>query len=90
MYDITYSIMKRSGKVIAAAKNNPQSASFTDLLFLAESAGFVLRGINGSHRIYKLAGVPERLTLQPDGKYAKAYQVRQLLAVIAKYNIQLT
>lgn len=63
---------------------------FSDLTRLAETLGFVLRRTEGSHRIYKHPGLPEKLNLQPqsDGD-AKPYQVRQLVRLVEQYSLSL-
>lgn len=43
--------------------------------------------IRGSHHIFTKTGVEEILNLQPKGRNAKAYQVRQVRAVILKYRL---
>jgi predicted RNA binding protein YcfA (HicA-like mRNA interferase family) len=48
---------------------------FDDLRKLLLQTGFNER-IKGDHFIYKRAGVPERINIQPDGNMAKGYQVR--------------
>ena len=37
--------------------------------------------------MFRKAGVEERVNLQRDGRNAKPYQVRQVRAVILKYNL---
>jgi hypothetical protein len=54
---------------------------FEDLCALLRHLGFAER-IRGSHHIYTRDGVAEILNLQPKGGKAKAYQVRQVRAVI--------
>lgn len=43
--------------------------------------------IRGSHHIFTKTGVEEILNLQPVGRNAKAYQVKQVRAVIVKYRL---
>lgn len=43
--------------------------------------------IRGSHHIFTKEGVEEILNLQPKGSQAKAYQVKQVRAVILKYQL---
>jgi len=42
----------------------------------------------GSHHIFIREGVEERLNLQKDNGQAKAYQVRQVRAIILKYQLR--
>lgn len=57
---------------------------FDQLCQLLCSLGFEER-IRGSHHIFSKAGIEEILNLQPKQGKAKAYQVKQVRAVILKY-----
>ena len=72
-----------------ALRKNPVGPRFADLMHLAKAAGFVLRRTKGSHHQLSRRGTQELMTFQPDGAKAKPYQVRQLLDVIEKYDIQI-
>ncbi len=62
------------------------SVSFDGLRGLLRRFGFDER-IRGSHHIFTKTGVEEILNLQPKGRNAKAYQVKQVRAVIVKYRL---
>jgi hypothetical protein len=51
--------------------------------------GFAER-IRGGHHIFSRSGVAEILNLQPRGTVAKAYQVKQVRAVITSYGLAAT
>lgn len=60
---------------------------FDDLIRLLQVVGFKeVRG-RGSHRVFVRAGVVEILTLQEVRGQAKPYQVRQVVALIRQYNL---
>ena len=59
---------------------------FDGLRRLLGRLGFDQR-IRGSHHIFTKASVEEILNLQPKGRNAKAYQVKQVRAVIVKYRL---
>jgi len=59
---------------------------FDEMCALLESLGFEAR-TRGSHRIFRKAGVEERINLQRDGSHAKPYQVKQVRSVIMKYKL---
>jgi predicted RNA binding protein YcfA (HicA-like mRNA interferase family) len=61
-----------------------RNIDFDDLVWLLEHKGFTKRHRGGSHVIFTKPGVRERITLQPEGSKAKAYQVRQVRAVLLK------
>lgn len=81
--------MAKGEKLIRAAQNRPNNLRFEELCRLAEACGFDWVHGSGAHRIYAREGVKEILNFQPrkDGK-AKAYQVRQLLAIIKRYGLE--
>jgi predicted RNA binding protein YcfA (HicA-like mRNA interferase family) len=58
---------------------------FDGLCQLLRRLGFVER-IRGSHHIFTKEGVEEILNLQPKGRQAKPYQVKQVRRVILKYH----
>lgn len=59
---------------------------FEELCQLLRRLGFDER-VRGSHHIFRKSGVEERINLQHDGRKAKAYQARQVRAVIVKYGL---
>lgn len=61
-----------------------RNVDFDDLVWLLDYKGFKKRRRGGSHIIFTKSGVRERITLQPEGSKAKAYQVRQVRAILLK------
>ena len=59
---------------------------FDGLCQLLRRLGFAER-IRGSHHIVTKEGVEEILNLQPKGRQAKPYQVKQVRSVILKYRL---
>lgn len=59
---------------------------FDGLCRLLQRLGFAER-IRGSHHIFTKEGVEEILNLQPKGRQAKPYQIRQVRHVIVKYRL---
>jgi len=76
-------------KLLQRVRNNPVNVRFADLCKLAEYVGFRFRGRRGSHRVYTHPHVREILNFQNVGGKAKAYQVRQFLAILDRYGIEL-
>ncbi len=60
--------------------------AFDDLRQLLLRLGFVERK-RGSHHAFRKEGIEEKINLQRDSGQAKAYQVRQVRAVILKYKL---
>jgi predicted RNA binding protein YcfA (HicA-like mRNA interferase family) len=59
---------------------------FDQLCQLLSTLGFEER-IRGSHHIFAKEGIEEILNLQPKQSQAKAYQVKQVRAIILKYQL---
>ena len=59
---------------------------FEGLCQLLRRFGFDER-IRGSHHIFTKEGVEEILNLQPKGRQAKPYQVKQVRAVLLRYRL---
>ena len=80
--------MGRHEKVLQQVLDGRSDAniSFADVCHLMTRLGFAMR-ISGSHHVFRMAGVEERLNLQSDGNKAKPYQVRQVRSVILKYRM---
>jgi len=56
---------------------------------LLEAFGFKLVRTKGSHHIFTHTGIEEIINLQNVKGQVKPYQVKQFLALIEKYNLQL-
>ena len=63
-----------------------QNIAFDDLLYLLESLGFEKR-IKGSHHVFSKDGIEEIVNIQPAGRKAKPYQVKQVRHIIVKYKL---
>ncbi len=66
--------------------NSDQNISFSDLTHVLESLGFQKR-IKGSHHLFSKEGIDEIINIQPAGDKAKPYQVKQVRAVMVKYQL---
>lgn len=63
--------------------------SFRDFVRLLEAFGFVHDRTMGSHRQYVHPRVPRPFPVQPVGKDAKKYQVRELLEIVEAYGLHI-
>ncbi len=72
-------------KLLSGSKN----IHFVEAVACAEAFGFRLSRINGSHHIYVHTAIPELVNLQNVHGQAKPYQVKQLLRLIERYNLQM-
>lgn len=76
-------------KLLEKLLSGSRNIRFADACACAEAFGFALSRIRGSHHVYVHAKVPELVNLQDVGGKAKPYQVKQLLDLIERYNLQM-
>jgi predicted RNA binding protein YcfA (HicA-like mRNA interferase family) len=74
-------------ELLEQGRKNPQSLTFKELQQLAHLAGFQLKRVRGSHHVYTRKGIAEIINIQPKGKMAKPYQVRQVVNLIDQYDL---
>jgi predicted RNA binding protein YcfA (HicA-like mRNA interferase family) len=72
-------------KLLAGSKN----IRFSEATVCARLFGFRLSRTKGSHHIFTHPDVPEMVNLQDVGGKAKPYQVKQLLEIIERHNLQM-
>jgi len=65
------------------------SIAFRDLERLLLKLGFRLDRTRGSHRIYIHPSVSRPVSIQPVGKDAKRYQIRQICDIINEFGLRL-
>jgi predicted RNA binding protein YcfA (HicA-like mRNA interferase family) len=76
-------------KLLAKALGGSRNLRFGEAVTLAKAFGFRLSRTKGSHHIFVHPHVRELVNLQEvDGK-AKPYQVRQLLEIVERYDLEL-
>ncbi len=66
--------------------NADANIDFRDMYNLLMGLGFDER-IKGSHHIFVREGVEEIVNIQPKGRNAKPYQVKQVRNIILKYRL---
>lgn len=76
-------------KLLQKVLNAQANVRFSEAQALVEAFGFRLRRVSGSHHIYGRTGIPEQINLQEVGGKAKAYQIRQVLKLVERYNLQI-
>ena len=72
-------------KLLSGSKN----IRFSEAVTCAEAFGFRLTRISGSHHIFVHPKVPELINLQNVKGKAKPYQIKQLLQIVERYNLQM-
>jgi hypothetical protein len=80
--------MGKAEKLLAQVMGGKADANigFEDLSRLLLRMGFEMR-VSGSHHMFRMTGVDEKINLQRDGSKAKPYQVKQVRNVIVKYRL---
>lgn len=81
--------MPRPDKVFVRVMQGQGAISFRDFERLLLALGYRHDRTSGSHRIYVHPRVTRPLSVQPRGKDAKPYQVRQLRAMIEEFGLRL-
>lgn len=72
-------------KLLSGSKN----IRFSEAVACANAFGFQLSRSKGSHHIYVHPDIPELINLQNVHGKAKPYQIKQLLEVIERYDLQI-
>ena len=81
--------MTRIEKLYAQLFASPTALlAFRDFVALVEAFGFSHARTKGSHRSYIHPRCSRPLVIQPKGKNAKPYQVRQFLDMIEEYGLK--
>lgn len=66
-----------------------QNVPLTDFERLLERLGFVQQRTAGSRRIWGHPSIPSQVNLQGMAGEAKPYQIRQVLGLLKRYNLEL-
>ena len=72
-------------KLLTGSKN----IRFSEAVECANAFGFKLSRSKGSHHIFVHPDIPELINLQNVHGKAKPYQIKQLLEVIERYDLQI-
>ena len=86
--------MGRKSEIVSADKTlekllrgeSDTNIRFDEICHLLQAKGFRMR-VSGSHHIFTMSGVMERINLQREGAKAKPYQVRQVRKILANYKL---
>lgn len=62
------------------------SIDFDQLRALLLALGFAER-VQGDHHVFVKEGASELINVQPDGRHAKPFQVKQVRAILSKYKL---
>lgn len=73
--------------LIQLARGNVRNVRFSELCGLAHALGFELQRVSGSHHIFTHPSIPKILNLQEVRGQAKPYQIRQLLRLVERYDL---
>ncbi len=82
--------MVRPSKLFALLlQSTDRSVSFRDFIALLEAFGFKHSRTKGSHRSYTHLNCAKLLVIQPLGKDAKRYQVREFLDLVREFGLHM-
>ncbi len=81
--------MANPRKIFEAVIRGHGAVAFRDLDRLLLRLGFRLARTSGSHHIYVHPRVTRPVNIQPAGKDAKPYQVRQIRDIIEEFGLML-
>ena len=82
--------MTRIDKLYARLLANPsQVISFREFTGLIKAFGFEHQRSKGSYQSFAHPDCPKLLVIQPKGKDAKRYQVREFLALVGEYDLHM-
>jgi predicted RNA binding protein YcfA (HicA-like mRNA interferase family) len=70
-------------------QSTDRSITFRDFIALMEAFGFVHSRTKGSHLSYKHPTCAKLMVIQPVGKDAKRYQVREFLDLVREFALQI-
>jgi predicted RNA binding protein YcfA (HicA-like mRNA interferase family) len=70
-------------------QSTDRSISFRDFVALIEAFGFIYSRTKGSHLSYKHPTCPKLMVVQPNGKDAKRYQVREFLDLVREFELHI-
>lgn len=79
--------MSRWTKLLASMRASQANVRFSDLVALVLHIGYTHKRTHGSHHVYSHPDRPV-LSIQPINGKAKPYQVRQVIAEIDRYKIE--
>jgi predicted RNA binding protein YcfA (HicA-like mRNA interferase family) len=79
--------MNRRALLARLVRGEVRNVRFGDFQKLVEGFGFRFARQDGSHHIYTHPQVRELVNLQEVDGEAKAYQIRQVLRLIERYNL---
>lgn len=77
-------------KLLQKILTSSQNVNFNDMVNLVEAFGFRLSRVKGSHHIYVHPEVTELINLQEVKGQAKAYQIRQFLKIVERYDLEIS
>jgi predicted RNA binding protein YcfA (HicA-like mRNA interferase family) len=80
---------RKKRKLLQKLLSGAENIRFSEAIACAEAFGFRLSRISGSPHIFVHDDVPELVNLQKVKGKAKPYQIRQLLQLIERYNLQM-
>jgi predicted RNA binding protein YcfA (HicA-like mRNA interferase family) len=70
-------------------QSTARSVPFRDFVVLIEAFGFVHARTKGSHQSFSHPSCPKLVVVQPKGKEAMRYQVREFLDLVREFGLHM-
>lgn len=70
-------------------QSHDRDVTFRDFVKLLEAFGFLHARTKGSHQSFRHPDCPRLMVIQPKGKDAKRYQLREFLDLVKEYGLEL-
>jgi predicted RNA binding protein YcfA (HicA-like mRNA interferase family) len=81
--------MAKLKKILVKVLSGSKNIAFEDFVRLVEGFGFRLSRVSGSHHIFVHGSVRELVNLQNVKGQVKPYQVKQVMELIERYNLEM-
>ena len=81
--------MVKPAALLQRLLDGQRNLAFRDFERILLALGFEHERTKGSHRIYIHPAIPRPFPVQPDGKDAKRYQIRELLELVEAYGLHI-
>lgn len=81
--------MAKASKLYQSLLDQGGNLSFRDFQRVLEAFGFELDRTKGSHLIYVHPDLPRPFPVQPSGKDAKRYQIREFLDLVEAHGLHI-
>jgi predicted RNA binding protein YcfA (HicA-like mRNA interferase family) len=83
------SAMAKTHRLLKKVLDGSKNISFSDFILLVKGFGFHISRVSGSHHIFIHPDVKELVNLQDVRGQVKPYQIKQFMALVERYDLEL-